>query len=162
MRGWAREVAAIDFNAESGFDGRGYDMMIVGAGAAGLYLASLLAKKMRVLVFESGHWAMDGERQILNEIEQTGKRMQNAVETRRRVSWVTGGLLLWGGRTVISGLSGTCGRPAARPEGFLVRGSVVLLVFSRPQEACWLCLRRVQCQVQDCRAQRLAVSVERQ
>jgi len=91
-------VAAVDFNAEPGFDGRGFDVVIVGAGAAGLYLASLLAGRRRVLVLESGHWAVDGERQELNEIEQTGKWMQNAVQTRRRA--IGGTTLAWGGQSL--------------------------------------------------------------
>ena len=91
-------MAAVDFNAEPGFDGRGFDVVIVGAGAAGLYLASLLAGRRRVCVLESGHWAVDGERQELNEIEQTGKRMQNAVETRRRA--IGGTTLAWGGQSL--------------------------------------------------------------
>ena len=91
-------MAVVDFNAEPGFDGRGHDVVIVGAGAAGLYLASLLAKRMRVLVLESGHGAVDGERQKLNEIEQTGKRMQDAVGTRRRV--IGGTTVAWGGQSL--------------------------------------------------------------
>lgn len=91
-------MAAVDFNAEPSFDGRGFDVVIVGAGAAGLYLASLLAGRRRVLVLESGHWAVDGERQELNEIEQTGKRMQNAVKTRRRA--IGGTTLAWGGQSL--------------------------------------------------------------
>jgi len=91
-------VAVVDFNAEPGFDGRGHDVVIVGAGAAGLYLASLLARRMRVLVLESGHGAVDGERQKLNEIEQTGKRMQDAVATRRRV--IGGTTVAWGGQSL--------------------------------------------------------------
>jgi choline dehydrogenase-like flavoprotein len=91
-------MAAVDFNAEPEFDGRGYDAVIVGAGAAGLYLASLLAGRMRVLVLESGHWAVDGARQELNEIEQTGKRMQDAVATRRRV--IGGTTVAWGGQSL--------------------------------------------------------------
>jgi len=91
-------MAAVDFNVQPGFDGRGFDVVIVGAGAAGLYLASLLAGRRRVLVLESGHWTVNGERQELNEIEQTGKRMQNAVETRRRA--IGGTTLAWGGQSL--------------------------------------------------------------
>lgn len=91
-------MAAVDLNAEPGFDGRGFNVVIIGAGAAGLFLASKLSGRMRVLVLESGNWMVDAQRQKLNEIEQTGKIMQNAVETRRRV--IGGSTVAWGGQSL--------------------------------------------------------------
>jgi choline dehydrogenase-like flavoprotein len=90
-------VAAIDFNRHSDFDSARFDIVIVGAGAAGLYLAALLAPRMRVLVLESGHWTVDDDRQALNEVDHRG-RVFDSVGTRRRV--IGGTTVAWGGQSL--------------------------------------------------------------
>ena len=91
-------MAAFDFNRHPEFDGSGYDVVIAGAGAAGLYLASKLSRTRRVLVLESGHFAEDEDRQRLNEVVQTGKPMQAAVWRRKRA--VGGTTVAWGGQSL--------------------------------------------------------------
>jgi choline dehydrogenase-like flavoprotein len=76
-----------------------FDATIVGAGAAGILLAVFLGRRgKRVLVIESGHFALDDDRQSLNEIEQTGKRMGNAVWNRKRA--IGGTTTAWGGQSL--------------------------------------------------------------
>ena len=73
--------------------------MIVGAGAAGILLAIKLAdKRKRVLVIESGHFVLDDERQILNEVDQSGKHVQHAIWGRKRV--IGGTTTAWGGQSL--------------------------------------------------------------
>jgi choline dehydrogenase-like flavoprotein len=90
-------VATIDFNRHADFDARPFDLVVVGAGAAGLYLAALLAPTMRVLVLESGHWTVDDDRQALNEVDHIG-RVFDSVNTRRRV--IGGTTVAWGGQSL--------------------------------------------------------------
>jgi choline dehydrogenase-like flavoprotein len=67
-------------------DWAGFDVAIVGAGAAGIYLAVTLSRRgRRVLLIESGQFKEDDDRQSLNDLEQTGKRMANALWNRKRV-----------------------------------------------------------------------------
>ena len=77
----------------------GFDTTIVGAGAAGILLAVLLARRgRRVLVIESGHFEIDDDRQSLNDVEQSGKPLQNAIWTRKRV--IGGTTTAWGGQSL--------------------------------------------------------------
>lgn len=75
------------------------DTVIVGAGAAGILLAVTLSKRGRkVLVLESGHFREDEEKQQLNEVVQTGKKVENAVWGRKRV--IGGTTTAWGGQSL--------------------------------------------------------------
>jgi len=77
----------------------GHDICIVGAGAAGILLAVRLQKKgRRVLLIESGQLVADEDRQSLNVIEQTGKKMSNPVWNRKRI--VGGTTTAWGGQSL--------------------------------------------------------------
>jgi len=90
----------IDANTQSPDGNRAaFDVTIAGAGAAGILLAALLSHRgRRVLVIESGHFELDDERQSLNEIEQTGKKMSNAVWNRKRA--IGGTTTAWGGQSL--------------------------------------------------------------
>lgn len=77
----------------------GFDITIVGAGAAGIMLAVLLGRRgKRVLLLDSGHLEYDDERQTLNDIEQSAKPLGNAIWNRRRV--VGGTTTAWGGQSL--------------------------------------------------------------
>lgn len=91
-------MAAIDFNQNPDALDEPYDVVIVGAGAAGLFLASKVSRERRVLVLESGHFAEDGDRQQLNEVVQEGKHMQAAVWGRKRA--IGGTTIAWGGQSL--------------------------------------------------------------
>jgi choline dehydrogenase-like flavoprotein len=79
-----------------------HEVTIVGAGAAGILLAVLLARRQRrVLLIESGHFELDDDRQSLNEIEQTAKTMGDAVWTRKRA--IGGTTTVWGGQSLAFG-----------------------------------------------------------
>lgn len=75
------------------------DVVIIGAGAAGILLAIKLSNQGKsVLVFESGHFNEDEEKQKLNEIEQKGKFLENAVWGRKRA--IGGTTIAWGGQSL--------------------------------------------------------------
>lgn len=75
------------------------DVIIIGSGAAGILLAIKLSNQGKsVLVFESGHFNEDKEKQKLNEVEQTGKLLGNAVWGRKRA--VGGTTIAWGGQSL--------------------------------------------------------------
>lgn len=83
-------------NSEIGVDGSGFDVTIVGAGAAGILLAVKLSEKgKKVLLIESGHFEEDEKRQVLNEVVQTGKTLNSSVWGRKRA--VGGTTIAWGG-----------------------------------------------------------------
>ena len=90
----------IDFNlAIKNFPCAGYDVTIVGAGAAGIMLAVKLAQAgKKILLLESGHFMETDEKQQLNEIFQTGKFLGNAVWGRKRV--LGGTTTAWGGQSL--------------------------------------------------------------
>jgi choline dehydrogenase-like flavoprotein len=80
-------------------DAAGFDQTVIGAGAAGILLALELARQgRRVLLIETGHFEPDDERQALNEIEETGKRLGDAVWTRKRI--IGGTTTAWGGQSL--------------------------------------------------------------
>ena len=80
-------------------DWAGFDTTIVGAGAAGIFLAVLLARRgQRVLLIESGHFKHDDDRQDLNDIEQTAKPMGDAIWNRKRI--IGGTTTAWGGQSL--------------------------------------------------------------
>jgi choline dehydrogenase-like flavoprotein len=91
-------MPTIDFDLGSDIGSEFYDIVIVGAGAAGLYLASLLGPNFKVLVLETGHFDLDSSRQQLNEVEQSGKLLTAAVDGRKRA--VGGTTLAWGGQSL--------------------------------------------------------------
>jgi glycine/D-amino acid oxidase-like deaminating enzyme len=91
-------MAVIDFNTDPDWAAGNHDVVIVGAGAAGLFLASLLCKRFRVLVIETGHLSLDPALQQLNQVEFTGKPLLSAVDGRKRA--VGGTTLAWGGQSL--------------------------------------------------------------
>lgn len=75
------------------------DVTIIGAGAAGILLAIKLSRQgKRVVMIETGHFFEDEKKQKLNNVEQTGKIVQNAVWGRKRV--VGGTTVAWGGQSL--------------------------------------------------------------
>jgi len=75
------------------------DYTIIGAGAAGILLAvKLFQAGKKVLLIESGHFEVDENRQKLNEVEQTGKYLNNAIWGRKRV--IGGTTVAWGGQSL--------------------------------------------------------------
>ena len=90
----------IDANTHlSDVDAQAFDITVVGAGAAGIFLAVSLARRgKRVLLLETGHLEYDSSRQDLNDIQQTAKPLGNAIWNRRRM--VGGTTTLWGGQSL--------------------------------------------------------------
>jgi len=89
----------IDFNTSFDTDISSYDFTIIGAGAAGIFLSLLLAKKdKKVLVIETGHYSEDEQRQDLNVILQTGKKLTASVWGRKRA--IGGTTIRWGGQSL--------------------------------------------------------------
>jgi choline dehydrogenase-like flavoprotein len=81
------------------FDPESFDVIIVGAGAAGILLAIGLSRKnKKVLLLESGHFEEDDERQSLNEVEQSGKEVTTAIWGRKRA--IGGTTIAWGGQSL--------------------------------------------------------------
>jgi choline dehydrogenase-like flavoprotein len=77
----------------------GHDVVIVGAGAAGIFLAvKLSARGRRVLLLESGHFAPDADRQSLNSVEQSGKPLSDPIWNRKRI--IGGTTTAWGGQSL--------------------------------------------------------------
>lgn len=75
------------------------DVTIIGAGAAGILLAIRLTREGNsVVLLESGHFLEDEAKQKLNEVEQTGKIVQNAVWGRKRA--IGGTTIAWGGQSL--------------------------------------------------------------
>ena len=80
-------------------DWTGFDVTIVGAGAAGIMLAILLGRRgKRVLIIESGHFKLDPDRQSLNRLEQSGKQMTDVIWNHKRA--IGGTTLEWGGQSL--------------------------------------------------------------
>jgi hypothetical protein len=76
-----------------------FDVTIVGAGAAGILLAvRLTTAGKKVLLIESGHFEEDEKKQQLNEVENIGKFLNNAVWGRKRA--IGGTTLAWGGQSL--------------------------------------------------------------
>jgi choline dehydrogenase-like flavoprotein len=90
----------IDANAHlSDGNWSGFDATVIGAGAAGIFLAVSLARRgKRVLLLETGHFVHDPSRQELNDLEQTAKPLANAIWNRRRM--IGGTTTLWGGQSL--------------------------------------------------------------
>ena len=92
-------MAFIDLDTEGSWTQPAADITIIGAGAAGILLAIKLSRQgKRVLILETGHFGEDEERQALNEVEQTGKTLNNAIWGRKRA--VGGTTLAWGGQSL--------------------------------------------------------------
>ena len=80
-------------------DWTGFDVTIVGAGAAGIMLAILLGQRgKRVLMIESGHFELDPDRQSLNRLEQSAKQMTDVIWNHKRA--IGGTTLEWGGQSL--------------------------------------------------------------
>ena len=94
-------MAFIDLNTKhsSSFSIPDADFVIIGAGAAGILLAIKLSRRGKsVLLLESGHFGEDEKKQALNEVEQTGKTLNNAIWGRKRA--VGGTTIAWGGQSL--------------------------------------------------------------
>ena len=75
------------------------DIVIIGAGTAGILLAVILTQKgERVTVIETGHFNEDEEKQKLNSVQQTGKNVRSAVWGRKRA--IGGTTIIWGGQSL--------------------------------------------------------------
>jgi choline dehydrogenase-like flavoprotein len=75
------------------------DIVIIGAGAAGILLAVAFTRKnKKVLVIETGHFYEDDKKQKLNNVQQTGKDVQNAEWGRKRA--IGGTTIAWGGQSL--------------------------------------------------------------
>jgi choline dehydrogenase-like flavoprotein len=89
----------IDANTSKHFNSDDYDMIIIGAGAAGILLSVKFSQKgKKVLIIESGHFIEDDQRQCLNEAEQSGKILNNIVWGRKRA--IGGTTIAWGGQSL--------------------------------------------------------------
>src|SRR5829696_3343076 len=90
----------IDFETEvAALDPKQFDIVIVGAGAAGIMLAVKLTEaRKNVLLIESGHFHEDDDRQNLNELEQSSKPLSNPVWARKRA--IGGTTIAWGGQSL--------------------------------------------------------------
>ena len=94
-------MAFIDLNTKhsSSFSIPPADIVLIGAGAAGILLSIKLSRQGKsVLVLESGHFGEDEKKQALNEVQQTGKILNNAVWGRKRA--VGGTTIAWGGQSL--------------------------------------------------------------
>jgi choline dehydrogenase-like flavoprotein len=74
------------------------EILIVGAGAAGLFLASKLSRHHGVVVIESGDADEIDDRQLLNEVANSAKPLKTAITGRRRA--VGGTTIAWGGQSL--------------------------------------------------------------
>jgi choline dehydrogenase-like flavoprotein len=91
----------IDLNtkASGSFNIPSSDIIIIGAGAAGILLAIKLSRQGKsILLIESGHFGEDEEKQKLNEVAQKGKKLENAVWGRKRA--IGGTTIAWGGQSL--------------------------------------------------------------
>ena len=94
-------MAFIDLNTKhsSSFFIPVTDLVIIGAGAAGILLSIKLSRQGKsVLLLESGHFGEDEKKQALNEVQQTGKILNNAISGRKRA--VGGTTIAWGGQSL--------------------------------------------------------------
>ena len=81
------------------YSGETFDYVIVGSGAVGIMMGVELTRKgKKVLLLESGRIGEHRDRQIDNEVLQTGKRLENAVWGRKRA--VGGTTIAWGGQSL--------------------------------------------------------------
>lgn len=79
--------------------GTAHDVTIIGAGAAGILLAIKLSEQgKKVLLIESGHFHEADDRQVLNEVSQTGKFLSSSIWGRKRA--VGGTTIAWGGQSL--------------------------------------------------------------
>lgn len=75
------------------------EVVVVGAGASGIMLAVELQKlNVSVVLIETGHFKEDEERQVLNEVVQTGKNLENSRWGRKRA--IGGTTIAWGGQSL--------------------------------------------------------------
>lgn len=90
----------IDLNKQAfNFESTKYNIVIIGAGAAGILLATELSRKgKKVLVIESGHFHEDEKRQVLNEVTQSGIFVHTYRGGRKRA--VGGTTIAWGGQSL--------------------------------------------------------------
>src|SRR5690606_13576394 len=92
-------LAICDLASESSRNGEDTHFCVVGAGIAGLLLATRLARQNRkVIVLESGSLAFDPEIHALNEIDDPSGRY--ARELTGRYRGLGGSSSRWGGRMI--------------------------------------------------------------
>lgn len=76
-----------------------YDAVIVGSGAAGIFIATrLITRGLKILIVESGCFKEKTEYQNLNMIEQTEKFQSNPIWNRKRM--LGGTTTAWGGQSL--------------------------------------------------------------
>lgn len=91
-------MAILDFLTEDA-PSQVFDYVVVGAGAAGIFLADGLSKVgSNVCLLETGGWSEDDEYQSLNDLEQTGKKQGNSLWNRKRN--LGGTTTAWGGQSL--------------------------------------------------------------
>ena len=89
----------LNLNKVQPFEVQDFDVVIIGAGAAGILLSVKLSSAgQKVLLIESGHFNIDEEKQKLNEVEQSGKELKSAIWGRKRA--IGGTTLAWGGQSL--------------------------------------------------------------
>jgi choline dehydrogenase-like flavoprotein len=91
-------MAIFDFETESA-PSQVFDYVVIGAGAAGIFLADGLSSAgSSVCLLETGGWSEADEYQALNDLEQTGKRQANCLWNRKRN--LGGTTTAWGGQSL--------------------------------------------------------------
>lgn len=89
----------IDFAANSASESNKYDAIVIGCGAAGIFLATQLSKQNKsVAVVETGGFREEDRYQALNSIEQSSKRQSDPLWNRKRV--IGGTTTAWGGQSL--------------------------------------------------------------
>ena len=83
---------AVDFS-----NSKSYDLVIVGAGAVGMYLATKYHDK-RILIIESGGFGENEKYQNLNKLNNLGKILNSAEWGRKRA--IGGTTIKWGGQSL--------------------------------------------------------------
>ena len=99
-RAWGKLLAICDLSSASSGNGEDANFCVVGAGIAGLLLATRLARQSnrKVIVLESGSLAFDPDIHALNEIDDPSGRY--ARELTGRYRGLGGSSSRWGGRMI--------------------------------------------------------------
>ncbi len=93
-------MSLFDLDCTPTIDGtKQYDFVIVGAGAAGIFLADRLQTfGYQILLVEHGNLQICDDKQQYNKTVQTGKILKNDVDGRKRA--IGGTTLAWGGQSL--------------------------------------------------------------
>jgi choline dehydrogenase-like flavoprotein len=93
-----RLMAILDFLCQEA-PLQSFDFIVVGAGAAGIFMADGLSNAgLNVCLVETGGWTNDDSLQDLNDLEQTAKRQSNCIWNRKRI--LGGTTTAWGGQAL--------------------------------------------------------------